>query len=157
MRDPTSSPVSMRVPHGRACHPCSPRPQDRANEPVPSLSGPRRRWTHMSIPWPYGIRSIVRDARVSPRAALPWRVEVGADVHPLSGCIRVGVPCRSIALGEMRDASGPARGRRCGVCILDAYIRLEGSHLNRPRLRQAARLSANRLAHACQCDLNQEG
>ena len=148
MRAPISSPVSMRVPHGRACHPRSPRPQDRANESMPSLSGPRRRGIPRVIPWRRGIRSILASHALAPRAALSMRVDLGADVHPLSGRIRVGVPCGSIALGEMRDASGPARGRRCGVCTLDAYIRLEGSHLNRPHLRQAARLSANRLAHA---------
>lgn len=156
MRNPTTSPVTACVPHGRARHPCSPHPQDRANESMPSLSGPRRRGIPRVIPWRRGIRSILASHALAPRAALRWRVDLGADVHPLSGRIRVGVPCRSIALGEMRDASGPARDGvvGCGFSMRTSASRVTPEPSSSP---PGGSAQCQPPGARVRCDLNQEG
>ena len=65
-----------------------------------------------------------------------------ADAHASAS------PSRNVAT-DGEGVTCPARhSDAIRECLLDAYIRLEGHCLNGPRLSQAARLSASRLAHA---------
>lgn len=124
MTPPPRSPVTTRVPHGRACHPCSPAsPVIRANDAMPSPSGSRHRGAPVSRPgdWSPSHRLVSHATAPGRRATA---VVVEADGVPLSGRRYVGVPGRIVAMGETRDVIGSALGRQYSG-RLDAYIRLE--------------------------------
>jgi len=108
----TSSPVTTRAPHGRACHSCSPASTSiRAN--TANAVGPRPSAFSEDPQDPgtwanWGPSTIIPNEQATPGKFARTEMVVGADADPLSGRTRVGFVV-SERCDQGRSATCPAR------------------------------------------------